>query len=82
MSVPTPSVGTGTGSGDVSSVAEGRLVVGTPGLVLSVQLGTARALVVNWGCVVVVLGSVQYRAWSPVIMSYFRPRNGAVPVPI
>ena len=82
MSVPTPSVGTGTGSGDVSSAAEGRLVVGTPGLVLSVQLGTARALVVNWGCVAVVLGSVQYRAWLPVIMSYFRPRRGAVPVPI
>ena len=47
MSVPTPSVGTDTGSGDVSSVAEEELVVGTPGLVLLVQLGTARALVVN-----------------------------------
>ena len=82
MSVPTPSVGTGTGSGGVSSVAEGRLVVGTPGLVLSVQLGTARALVVDWGCVAVVLGRVQYRAWSSVIMSYFRPRRGAVPVSI
>ena len=80
--VPTPPVGTDTGSGDVSSVAEGRLVVGTPGLVLSVQLGTARALVENWGFVAVVLGRVQYRAWSPVIVSYFRPRHGAVPIPI
>ena len=63
-------------------MAEERFVVGTPGLVLSVQLGIARALFVNWGCVAVVLGRVRYRARLPVIMGYFRPRHGAVPVPI
>ena len=47
--VPASPAGAGTGSGDVFSATEGRLVVGTPGLVLSVQLGTARALPANWG---------------------------------
>jgi hypothetical protein len=37
-SVPMEPVGIGTGSGDVLDMGEGRLVVGTPGLVLSVPL--------------------------------------------
>ena len=41
-SVPMEPVGIGTGSGDVLGTAKGRLVVGTPGLVLLVRLGTAR----------------------------------------
>ena len=36
--VPMEPVGIGTGSGDVLATGEGRLVVGTPGPVLSVPL--------------------------------------------
>lgn len=47
--VPMKSVGIGTRSGDIFIVAEGRLVVATPDLVLPVQLGAARASTAAWG---------------------------------
>jgi hypothetical protein len=47
--VPMEPVGIGIGSGDVLVMAEGRLVVGTPGLVLPVRLGTTRASTMAWG---------------------------------
>ncbi|KAK9904645.1 hypothetical protein M0R45_000537 [Rubus argutus] len=57
----------------------GLLSVHRPGLIGTA--GYCQGFGCELGLCTVVLGRVRYRSWSPVIMSYFRPRHGAVPSP-